>query len=174
MYVCIYIHAYIMYMYMYMYMYVCVYIWGTAKNKAVRAAAKNKAVRAEVGLPATADDAVLAVEQEGLKFAGMTVDGARLVKVQRLWRSKTTGPGGRRLHAKNLSERCMFEDKLVSGLFRMSLQLGIFVLLLVALGYTSKTAHKRGLYTNFRTYPRPRRLPRSPVPRSSLAHSTRV
>ena len=173
MYVCIYIHAYIMYMYMYMYMYVCVYIWGTAKNKAVRAAAKNKAVRAEVGLPATADDAVLAVEQEGLKFAGMTVDGARLVKVQRLWRSKTTGPGGRRLHAKNLSERCMFEDKLVSGLFRMSLQLGIFVLLLVALGYTSKTAHKRGLYTNFRTYPRPRRLPRSPVPRS-FAHSTRV
>ena len=113
------------------------------------------------------------VEQEGLKFAGMTVDGARLVKVQRLWRSKTTGPGGRRLHAKNLSERCMFEDKLVSGLFRMSLQLGIFVLLLVALGYTSKTAHKRGLYTNFRTYPRPRRLPRSPVPRS-FAHSTRV
>ena len=114
------------------------------------------------------------VEQEGLKFAGMTVDGARLVKVQRLWRSKTTGPGGRRLHAKNLSERCMFEDKLVSGLFRMSLQLGIFVLLLVALGYTSKTAHKRGLYTNFGTFPRPRRLPRSPVPRSSLAHSTRV
>jgi hypothetical protein len=82
-----------------------------------------------------------------------------LVKLQRLWRSKTSSPGGRRLHAKNLAERCLFESKLIRGLFRLCLQLAIFLLLLHALAYTGNPAAKRGIYTNLGSYPRPRFLP---------------
>ena len=83
------------------------------------------------------------------------------VKLQRLWRSKTAGPGGLRLNAKNLAARCLFESKLMSGLFSLFVQLGIFLLLLAALGYTGNPPAKRGVYTNLRTYRRPRLLPRS-------------
>ena len=82
-----------------------------------------------------------------------------LVKLQRLWRSKTSSPGGRRLHAKNLAERCLFESKLIRGLSRLCLQLAIFLLLLHALAYTGNPAAKRGIYTNLGSYPRPLFLP---------------
>ena len=82
-----------------------------------------------------------------------------MIKLQRLWRSKTSSPGGRRLHAKNLAERCLFESKLIRGLSRLCLQLAIFLLLLHALAYTGNPAAKRGIYTNLGLYPRHRFLP---------------
>ena len=66
-----------------------------------------------------------------------------ITKLQRLFRSRRVP---QRLHAKNLSGRLIFEGQMLRGVFRLSNQMFIFLLMVAAALMTGSPPERLGLY----------------------------